>query len=82
MMIEKKIRLHKKDTAFVYAILESLEGMTIYSTMPDEPGSIHRDLKLWIPEGFVTDIEKILDGMRKKFPILDLSGATGENKAC
>ena len=71
-MIEKRIRLHKKDTAFVYAILESLEGMTMYSTLPDEPGTIHRDLKLVIPEGFVSDIEKILDGMRNKFPILEM----------
>jgi hypothetical protein len=71
-MIKKTIRLHRKDSAFVYAILESLEGMTSYSTLPDAPGESHRDLLLCIAPAFEKEIEATLEGMRKKFPIIEL----------
>lgn len=72
-VIQKKIRVHRKDSAFTYAILESLEGMASYSTLPDEPGQNYRDLALCIPEPFVLDIEIVLNGLRKKFSVLELS---------
>jgi hypothetical protein len=70
MMIHKKIRIHRRDAAFVYAILESLEGMASYSTL-DSGVSDHRELKLLIAPGFAQDVETVLDGLRKKFPILE-----------
>jgi hypothetical protein len=78
-MIRKIIRVHRKNSAFVYAILESLEGMASFSTLPDEPGAAHRDLELHIPEPFLKEMEVILDGLRKKFPIVELTGDGHEN---
>jgi hypothetical protein len=73
MMIHKTIRVHRRDSAFIYAILESLEGMASFSTLPDEPGQTHRDIALFIPPSCERDINIILDGMRKKFPILEIA---------
>lgn len=72
-MIHKVIRVHRKNSAFVYAILESLEGMASFSTLPDQPGAEHRDLELRIPPSFLSEIEVVLDGLRKKFPIVEIS---------
>ena len=71
-MFSKTIRVHRRDSAFVYAILESLEGMASYSTLDNAPGHNYRDLALSIPEGFVEEIEVVLEGFRKKFPVLEL----------
>jgi hypothetical protein len=73
MMVIKRIRVNRKDSAFVYAILESLEGMASFSTLPDEsPGQGFRDLELSIPEPFLESLDQVLEGLRKKFPILEL----------
>ncbi len=72
-MITKKIRLHKKDSAFAYAIFESLEGMLAFSTITNpSAGSLYRDLELLIPESFLSDVEAILVGLQKKITILEL----------
>lgn|GEM_PF-1601078 len=75
---KRLIRVEKKNSAFVYAILESLEGMASYSTvdLPGDPvrvGKSFRDIELCIPDAFVSDIEKVLQGLSKEFSILDLS---------
>lgn len=70
MMLRKKIRILKKDAAFVYAIFESLEGMVSYSTLTDETGRLnYRDLELFIPLGYSEDVEIVLEGLRKKLPL-------------
>lgn len=73
MMIRKTIRVRKYDSAFVYAIFESLEGMLAYSTLPElQTGQDFRDLDLLISEGFQNEVEEVLNGFRKKFPVLEL----------
>ena len=80
-MKRKIIRIHKKDSAFVYAILESLEGMVSYSTVEPstdsnsscKAGSLTRDLELHIPFDFLDEVDEVLEGMRKKFPVLEIS---------
>jgi hypothetical protein len=44
------IRMHKRDSAFVYAVLESHEGLCSYSTLPLEPGATHLDMILRAPD--------------------------------
>lgn len=74
-MIRKIIRVHRRDSAFVYAILESLEGMASYSTLPNAPGQDFRDLELSVAPGFADEVEAVLNGMRKKFPIIEVENA-------
>jgi hypothetical protein len=75
-MVRKTIRIHRQHSAFVYAILESLEGMTSYSTLPHSAVNFC-DLSLSIAPSFAQDVDKVLDGMRKKFPIVEISGGMG-----
>ena len=70
--IRKVIRVHRRDSAFLYAILESLDGMTSFSTLPDAPGQEHREIELFISPESLADVNIVLDGMRKKFPIIEL----------
>jgi len=69
----RTVRVHRKDSAFLYAILESLEGMVSYTTLPDAPGATHRDIELCIPKGFDQEVSAVVDGLRKKFPILEVT---------
>ncbi|MDR3606733.1 MAG: DUF4911 domain-containing protein [Oligoflexia bacterium] len=56
----KKIRVRKEDSAFVYFILESYEGIASYSTLPHQPGDLHRDLELRIPPDFLEETQALL----------------------
>lgn len=56
----RKIRVKKEDSAFVYFILESYEGIVSYSTLDFRKGDPHRDLELRIPPDFVQDVEGVL----------------------
>ena len=58
--VVKQIRVRKEDSAFVYFILESYEGITSYSTLEHRPGDPHRDLELRIPVDFVDEVEELL----------------------
>ncbi len=57
----KVIRVKKQDAAFVYFILESQEGLTSYSTLPQ--ASVHdldRLLELRISPDFLGEMQEVL----------------------
>jgi predicted KAP-like P-loop ATPase len=56
----RKIRVKKEDSAFVYFILESYEGVTSYSTLDFEPGDAHRDLELRTTSDFSKEVDDLL----------------------
>ena len=56
----KRIRVRKEDSAFVYFILESYEGIASYSTLKHRVGDAHRDLELRIPPDFVAEVDDLL----------------------
>jgi hypothetical protein len=58
--VRRVIRVRKEDSAFVYFILESYEGITSYSTLPHKVGEPFRDLELRIPPDFVGDVDDLL----------------------
>ena len=58
--IRKRIRVRKQDTAFIYFILESYEGIASYSTLDSQPGDAHRDLELIIPTDFEAEVASLL----------------------
>lgn len=41
--------MRKEDSAFVYAVLESYEGLMAYSTLPFPKGASWRDMVLMVP---------------------------------
>ena len=67
----RRIRVRKEDSAFVYCILESHEGIASYSTLDHPVGALYRDLELTIPTAFVDDVElifKLLGEMVHELP--------------
>lgn len=58
--IRRKIRVRKEDSAFVYFILESLEGVTAYSTLDFKPEDAYRDLLLMVPPDFNEEVDGVL----------------------
>lgn len=59
--IKKGIRVKKEDSAFVYFILESYEGIASYSTLDFQKGDLHRDLELRITPDFLNEVEDLLN---------------------
>ncbi len=58
--VTKRIRVRKEDSAFVYFILESHEGITSYSTLDHKTGELFRDLELRTPFHFVDEVQALL----------------------
>ncbi len=58
--VKKIIRVKKEDSAYVYFILESYEGITSYSTLEFKTGDAHRDLELRIPPDYVNEVQDLL----------------------
>ena len=58
--VRKVVRVKKEDSAFLYMILESYEGITSYSTLDSKPGDAYRDLELRVPPDFVGEVEDLL----------------------
>ena len=73
-MIRKIIRVARSDSAFVYAILESLEGMASYSTVGDLDRG-YRQIELHVSKGFAPEVDAALEGLRKRIPILECGDA-------
>lgn len=62
--VKRRIRVRKDDSAYIYSILESHEGIAAYSTLEFRPGDPHRDLELQVPVGFLTEVEEVLQRLR------------------
>ena len=60
----RTIRVRKEDSAFVYFMLESNEGIASYSTLAHRPGDAFRDLELRIPPDFVGEVDRLLALLR------------------
>ncbi len=59
----KNIRVRKEDSAYVYFILESHEGIASYSTLAHRPSDPHRDLELRIPPDFQIEVSELLQSL-------------------
>ena len=58
--ITRRIRVRKEESAYVYNVLESYEGLASYSTLDHKPGDAHRDLELNVPWAFQDEVEELL----------------------
>lgn len=65
-VLSQRIRVRKEDSAFIYAILESHEGICSYSTLTAPNGALYRDLELQIPEGFKEEVGVVLGQLAKQ----------------
>lgn len=65
--VRKVIRVRKEDSALVYHLLESYEGIASYSTLDHEVGSPFRELELRVPPDFVEEVERLLESFKELF---------------
>ena len=59
-VVRRLIRVRKEDSAYVYFVLEALEGVASYSTLAHAPGAAYRDLELTVPVGFEQQVDELL----------------------
>jgi hypothetical protein len=65
------IRTHKRDSAFVYAVLEAQEGLVAYTTLPHEHHAQTRELELLIPESARADLDAVLKSLGPIVEMID-----------
>lgn len=73
LIINKIIRVSKKDSSFVYFTLESNEGLCFYSTLESSMNTDYRDLTVNFTPEFKEDVERIFSILSDRFPIEILS---------
>ncbi len=56
--------MKKQDSAFVYAILESHEGIASFTTLDSPPGCMYRDVELNVPNCFINEVDFVLSKLK------------------
>ena len=67
---EVRIRTSKRDSAFVYAVLEASEGIASFSTLPFQTSDPHRDLLIRFTPGFREEIEATLKSLGERVYVI------------
>jgi len=62
------LRLHRQDIAYFKFIIESYEGMALVRTKDPHEAIV----ELMVAPGWESDMEEVLDGLRKEIPIESL----------
>lgn len=57
----RRIRVRKEDSAFVYCLFESYEGIVSYSTVDYQVGDRFRDLELTVPQCFDSEVDDLIN---------------------
>jgi hypothetical protein len=68
----KYLRLHRQDIAYFKFIIESYEGMAVVRTKDPHEAIV----ELMVAPGWESDMEEVLDGLRKEIPIESLLAET------
>ncbi len=64
-----KIRVRKQDSAYLYQLLESYEGLANYSTLTVEKDLPYRDIALHIAPDLRAEVEALVERLAREFPL-------------
>lgn len=64
-----KIRVRKQDSAYLYQILESYEGLANYSTVSQQKDLPYRDIDLHIAPDLREEVERLIDRLSLEIPV-------------
>ncbi len=64
-----KIRVRKQDSAYLYQILESYEGLSNYSTVSAEKDLPYRDIILHVAPDLKADVEALVERLAKEISV-------------
>lgn len=55
--------MRKEDSAFVYHILESYDGLASPTTLDHRTGEAHRDVELWYPKSREDELQAFIKSL-------------------
>lgn len=64
-----KIRVRKQDSAYLYQILESYEGLANYSTVSQQKDLPYRDIELHIAPDLRAEVEALVARLSTEIPL-------------
>jgi hypothetical protein len=67
------LRVQKKDSAYLYQVLESYEGLANYSTLTVEKERPYRDIALHIAPDLRPEVEALVERLREEISLEILS---------
>ena len=68
------IRVRKQDSAYLYQVLESYEGLANYSTLSVPKELPYRDIVLHVAPDLRNEVEDLLERLSAEIPIERISG--------
>lgn len=63
------LRVKKEDSAYLYQVLESYEGIANYSTLPEAKGVAHRDIILHTAPDLESVVEELVRRLKEEIEI-------------
>ncbi len=69
-LFHHRIEVNKDESYFIYFILESNEGLCFYSTANFEKGQSFREIHIWGPIEWETEVSRILEQLNQRNPFL------------
>ena len=63
------LRVKKEDSAYLYQVIESYEGITNHSTLGEAKGVPHRDVILHIAPDLRHHVERMVEELKKEIPL-------------
>lgn len=63
---ELTVRVRKKDSSFLYFMLESNEGIAFYSTLDESLDVFHRDIEICATPEFSAQVDNLIEHFQKK----------------
>ena len=63
------VRVRKQDSAYLYQVLESYEGLANYSTLPAAKDLPYRDIALHLAPDLRRDLEALLVRLAAEIPL-------------
>jgi len=59
----RRVRMRKEDSAWVYTVFESHEGILSYTTLDHQPGDLYRDLEISVPVTMAQEAQRMLGSL-------------------
>lgn len=63
------LRVKKQDSAFLYQLLESYEGLASFSTVTEQKDLPYRDIELHIAPDLAAEVEAMVARLEKDIPL-------------
>jgi hypothetical protein len=63
------LRVRKEDSAYLYQILESYEGLTNFSTLDSSGNPAYRDIELHLAPDLLPEVLRLVEHLKREIPL-------------